>query len=146
MTPEELKKTRKSLGYGTQGDFANRIGVTRDTIASWETGRNEIPNWLLNMVFLMQTKARFKDQHLDDSTLQAVVVALQEALRYTEQLDNGLVALREQVGMKRESKLDVNSYDSPANILYRKELEIRRILKDILKDVWWKIDVESQII
>lgn len=98
------------------------------------------------MVFLMQTKARFKDQHLDDSTLQAVVVALQEALRYTEQLDNGLVALREQVGMKRESKLDVNSYDSPANILYRKELEIRRILKDILKDVWWKIDVESQII
>ncbi len=141
MTPEELKKARKSLGYRTQEDFANLVGVTRDTIASWETGRNEIPKWLLNMIFLMQNESRFKEQHLEDNTIQAVVVALQEALRYTEQLGDGLVALGNQVGMPEESKLDINTYNSPANILYQKELEIRRILKDILKNVWWKVDI-----
>ena len=146
MTPDKLKEIRKSLGYANQKDFADQIGVTRDTIASWETGRNEIPHWLFNMVFLMQTKAQFKEKHLSDSTLKAVVIALQEALRNSEELANGLVALRKDVGMPRESKIDVNFYNSPANILYRKNLNIINIVKDILKDVWWKVDVKSEII
>lgn len=37
----ELKNARKSKGYSQQY-VANRIGVTRSCIATWEAGKNQI--------------------------------------------------------------------------------------------------------
>ena len=37
---ERIKKLRKILGL-TQQEFANRIGIKRNTVATYESGRNE---------------------------------------------------------------------------------------------------------
>jgi DNA-binding transcriptional regulator YiaG len=38
MTPAELIKTRKRLGYASQGELARALGVTRQTVSNWEAG------------------------------------------------------------------------------------------------------------
>jgi DNA-binding transcriptional regulator YiaG len=41
MTGKEVRTIRQRLGL-TQLEFAAQVGVTRETIASWETGRHGI--------------------------------------------------------------------------------------------------------
>ena len=43
---KRLKEWRKEKGL-TQKDLAETLGVAQQTIASWEIGRTEIPNWAL---------------------------------------------------------------------------------------------------
>ena len=46
---ERIKQLRKALGF-TQQEFAERIGVKRNTIAQYEIGRNEPINSVLNLI------------------------------------------------------------------------------------------------
>ena len=41
MTSENIRQLRRILGQ-TQGEFAVTIGASKDTVASWETGRNRL--------------------------------------------------------------------------------------------------------
>ena len=46
---ERIKQLRKALGY-TQQEFAERIGVKRNTIAQYEIGRNEPIDSVVNLI------------------------------------------------------------------------------------------------
>lgn len=46
---ERIKQLRKTLGL-TQQEFAERIGITRNAVANYETGRNEPIGSVLNLI------------------------------------------------------------------------------------------------
>lgn len=46
---ERIKQLRKALGY-TQQEFAERIGVKRNTVAQYEIGRNEPIDSVVNLI------------------------------------------------------------------------------------------------
>jgi len=43
---QRLKEWRNKQGL-TQQELADKLGVARATVASWEVGRTDIPNWAL---------------------------------------------------------------------------------------------------
>ena len=43
MSPDELKSAMRTLGYRTQGDLANAIGVSRSTVSLWLEGKVGVP-------------------------------------------------------------------------------------------------------
>ena len=43
MSPEELRNAMRSLGYRTQGDLAEAIGVTRSAVSLWTEGKVGVP-------------------------------------------------------------------------------------------------------
>ena len=47
---ERIKQLRKTLGL-TQQEFAERIGITRNAVANYETGRNEPIGSVLNLIY-----------------------------------------------------------------------------------------------
>jgi DNA-binding transcriptional regulator YiaG len=42
MEPKEVKRIRKRLGR-TQAELAQDLGVSRETVARWETGTRPVP-------------------------------------------------------------------------------------------------------
>lgn len=46
MTPAELKAHRQAKKM-TQKEFAKWLDVSKDTVVSWENGRNRLPGWLV---------------------------------------------------------------------------------------------------
>jgi transcriptional regulator with XRE-family HTH domain len=60
MSPEELKTAMRTLGYRTQGDLANAIGVSRSTVSLWLEGKVGVPRpvaMLLRMLIAAQRRA-----------------------------------------------------------------------------------------
>jgi len=43
MPPEELRSAMRTLGYRTQSDLANAIGVSRSTVSLWLEGKIGVP-------------------------------------------------------------------------------------------------------
>jgi transcriptional regulator with XRE-family HTH domain len=43
MAPEEIKSSMRSLGYKTQQDLAEAIGVSRSTVSLWLEGKVGVP-------------------------------------------------------------------------------------------------------
>ena len=43
MSPDELKAAMRSLGYRTQNDLANAIGVSRSAVSLWLEGKVGVP-------------------------------------------------------------------------------------------------------
>jgi transcriptional regulator with XRE-family HTH domain len=43
MSPSELKAAMRTLGYETQADIANAIGVSRSTVSLWLDGKVGVP-------------------------------------------------------------------------------------------------------
>ena len=60
MAPDELKAAMRTLGYRTQGDLANAIGVSRSTVSLWLEGKVGVPRpvaMLLRMLIAAQRRA-----------------------------------------------------------------------------------------
>ena len=60
MSPEELKAAMRSLGYRTQADLANAIGVSRSAVSLWLEGKVGVPRpvaMLLRMLLAAQRRS-----------------------------------------------------------------------------------------
>ncbi|WP_265562146.1 helix-turn-helix domain-containing protein [Sphingomicrobium arenosum] len=60
MAPEELRRIMRALGYRTQSDLANAIGVSRSSVSLWLDGKVGVPRpvaMLLRMLHGAQRRA-----------------------------------------------------------------------------------------
>ena len=60
MSPDELKRLMRTLGYRTQGDLASAIGVSRSTVSLWLEGKVGVPRpvaMLLRVLVQAQRRA-----------------------------------------------------------------------------------------
>ncbi len=59
MAPEELRSAMRTLGYRTQSDLANAIGVSRSAVSLWLDGKVGVPRpvaMLLRMLIAAQRR------------------------------------------------------------------------------------------
>lgn len=59
MSPDELKTLMRALGYRTQSDLANAIGVSRSAVSLWLEGKVGVPRpvaMLLRMLVAAQRR------------------------------------------------------------------------------------------
>ena len=59
MSPDELKAAMRSLGYRTQSELANAIGVSRSAVSLWLEGKVGVPRpvaMLLRMLIAAQRR------------------------------------------------------------------------------------------
>ena len=59
MAPEELRTAMRTLGYRTQADLANAIGVSRPAVSLWLDGKVGVPRpvaMLLRMLIAAQRR------------------------------------------------------------------------------------------
>jgi transcriptional regulator with XRE-family HTH domain len=60
MSPDELRGAMRSLGYRTQNDLAQAIGVSRSAVSLWLEGKVGVPRpiaMLLRMLVSAQRRA-----------------------------------------------------------------------------------------
>jgi DNA-binding XRE family transcriptional regulator len=60
MSPEELRSHMRALGYRTQNDLANAIGVSRSAVSLWLEGKVGVPRpvaMLLRMLLAAQRRS-----------------------------------------------------------------------------------------
>ena len=60
MSPDELKTAMRTLGYRTQSDLANAIGVSRSAVSLWLEGKVGVPRpvaMLLRMLVAAQRRS-----------------------------------------------------------------------------------------
>lgn len=60
MSPDELKRSMRTLGYRTQSELANAIGVSRSAVSLWLEGKVGVPRpvaMLLRMLVAAQRRA-----------------------------------------------------------------------------------------
>jgi transcriptional regulator with XRE-family HTH domain len=60
MSPDDLKSLMRALGYRTQSDLANAIGVSRSAVSLWLEGKGGVPRpvaMLLRMLVQAQRRA-----------------------------------------------------------------------------------------
>jgi len=60
MSPDELRGAMRSLGYRTQNDLAQAIGVSRSAVSLWLEGKVGVPRpvaMLLRMLLSAQRRA-----------------------------------------------------------------------------------------
>jgi transcriptional regulator with XRE-family HTH domain len=60
MSPEELRSAMRALGYRTQADLANAIGVSRSAVSLWLEGKVGVPRPVA-MLLRMLIRARRRD-------------------------------------------------------------------------------------
>ena len=59
MSPDELRQAMRTLGYRTQADLANAIGVSRPAVSLWLDGKVGVPRpvaMLLRMLIATQRR------------------------------------------------------------------------------------------
>ncbi len=60
MSPDELRAAMRTLGYRTQADLANAIGVSRPAVSLWLDGKVGVPRpvaMLLRMLIAAQRRS-----------------------------------------------------------------------------------------
>jgi transcriptional regulator with XRE-family HTH domain len=60
MAPDELRRAMRTLGYRTQSELANAIGVSRSAVSLWLEGKVGVPRpvaMLLRMLIAAQRRA-----------------------------------------------------------------------------------------
>jgi transcriptional regulator with XRE-family HTH domain len=58
MSPDELKSAMRSLGYRTQADLANAIGVSRSAVSLWLEGKVGVPRPVAMLLRMMTAAQR----------------------------------------------------------------------------------------
>ena len=74
MSPDELRAAMRTLGYRTQADLANAIGVSRPAVSLWLDGKVGVPRpvaMLLRMLIAAQRRS-LVDSTSSDSYFRAV--------------------------------------------------------------------------
>ena len=66
MTPAELKETRLAMGFRSRRALAEVLGVSPQTVESWETGRRQMPGWLPRHLRLLAERREIKKILADD--------------------------------------------------------------------------------
>jgi transcriptional regulator with XRE-family HTH domain len=59
MSPEELRRAMRTLGFQTQNDLAGAIGVSRSAVSLWLEGKVGVPRpvaMLLRMLIAAQRR------------------------------------------------------------------------------------------
>jgi len=54
MPPDELRQTMRFIGCPTQQSLADRIGVSRSTVGSWNTGLTGVPRHIALLLRLLK--------------------------------------------------------------------------------------------
>lgn len=60
MAPDELRRSMRTLGYKTQADLADAIGVSRSAVSLWLEGKVGVPRpvaMLLRMLIAAQRRS-----------------------------------------------------------------------------------------
>jgi DNA-binding transcriptional regulator YiaG len=55
MTPLQFTRRRKKL-FRSQQKAAEALGVTQQALSNWETGRREVPLWLVKFLECLEFK------------------------------------------------------------------------------------------
>ena len=58
MSPEELGQAMRTLGYRTQNDLANAIGVSRSTVSLWLEGKIGVPRPVAMLIRMLIASQR----------------------------------------------------------------------------------------
>lgn len=58
MSPDELKRLMRTLGYRTQNDLASAIGVSRSTVSLWIEGKVGVPRPVAMLLRMLVTAQR----------------------------------------------------------------------------------------
>ncbi|MCM8556484.1 helix-turn-helix domain-containing protein [Sphingomicrobium sediminis] len=58
MPPEELRATMRALGYRTQSDLANAIGVSRSSVSLWLDGKVGVPRPVAMLLRMLKNAQR----------------------------------------------------------------------------------------
>jgi transcriptional regulator with XRE-family HTH domain len=58
MPPEELRQAMRRLGYGTHGDLAEAIGVSRSSVSLWVQGKVGVPRPVAMLIRMMLAAQR----------------------------------------------------------------------------------------
>jgi DNA-binding transcriptional regulator YiaG len=64
ITGEALKKRRLALGFKTQREFSEALGIARPTLRGWEQGQKKIPMWAVKFLECLEQNEilRVKDK------------------------------------------------------------------------------------
>ena len=58
MSPDELRSAMRSLGYRTQNDLAQAIGVSRSAVSLWLEGKVGVPRPIAMLLRMLLTAQR----------------------------------------------------------------------------------------
>ena len=58
MPPEELRIAMQKLGYRTQGEFAESIGVSRSSVGLWLEGKIGVPRPVAMLIRMLVAAQR----------------------------------------------------------------------------------------
>lgn len=107
---DRIKKLRKALDL-TQQEFADRIGIKRNTIANYETGRNDPIDSVVSLIcreFNVNEKwLRFGDGEMFKAAPSGALDALADTYRLTH---GEYILIEKFVNMKPESRQIIMDY------------------------------------
>lgn len=63
VTGEELKRRRMALGFQTQRQFAEALGIARPTLRGWEQGRKKIPLWAVRLLECLEENKNLREKN-----------------------------------------------------------------------------------
>jgi len=58
MSPDELRRAMAALGFRTQNDLANAIGVSRSAVSLWLEGKVGVPRPVAMLLRMLVTARR----------------------------------------------------------------------------------------
>lgn len=146
---ERIKKLRKTLDL-TQQEFADKIGMKRNTVANYETNRNEPSNSVVSLicktfnvseVWLRTGEGEMFANRSESDELSAAVERLitGESAEFKRRLINALSTLKDEHWLLLEEKLkeivgirEAPSLDIEAEVsAYRTELESQQESQEV---------------
>lgn len=75
MTPEEVRRIRKDVLGLNQADFARLVGVSRNTVVRWETGRIGVPHLQVGIIKQLEQEAKQRE-NIDEWARKLLALAV----------------------------------------------------------------------